>query len=456
MTLGSSSDTLKVSATFGRSHYDRRIVSACLSTRTELRRAGRASRDGPEAPPALRPCFVSGGYNRRPMTEGHRDDVDPREARRILEERAREAGFDLVGVGLAEPLREGGERLREWQAEGMAADMGYMQRPVELLSNPKKLQKSARSVVSLGVSYYPGDYPENPGGGRVARYAWGRDYHEVIKEKLFRLRGDLEEALGGRIKARAFTDAVPLLERSAAQHAGLGFFGRNSCLINGEVGSYFFIADLIVDLEIEPDPPGTGTCGRCTRCMDRCPTGAIKAPGVVDARLCISYLTIENKGEIPRELRPQIGDWAFGCDVCQEVCPYNKTKATRSRWPEFSAVAGAGPYLQLEDVLSIRTDEEFERRFAGTPLTRPGREGLLRNCCVAAGNLRLAKAVPALVRALREDSSPLVRGHAAWALGEIGGAEEELRWAAMGEMDPWCSEEMALALTGGATGAALG
>jgi epoxyqueuosine reductase len=391
------------------------------------------------------------------MADGRRDNADPREARRILEERAREAGFDLIGVGVAEPLREGGERLRRWQEAGMSADMGYMQRPVELLSNPKKLQKSARSVVSLGVSYYPGDHPEiAEGGGRVARYAWGRDYHEVIKERLFRLRGELEEALGGRIKARGFTDAVPLLERSAAQHAGLGFFGRNSCLINGDVGSYFFIADLIVDLEIEPDPPATGTCGRCTRCMSRCPTGAIKASGVVDARLCISYLTIENKGEIPRGLRKQVGDWAFGCDVCQEVCPYNKTKATKSRWPEFSAGAGAGPYLEIEEILGIRTDEEFEGRFAGTPLTRPGREGLLRNCCVAAGNLGLRSAVPALVRALREDRSPLVRGHAAWALGEIGGAEEALRGATRTEEDPWCREEIKLALTGGAAGAALG
>ena len=227
--------------------------------------------------------------------------------RRVLEERALEAGFDLVGVARAEPLREGGERLREWQEAGMAADMGYMHRPVELLSDPKKLQKSARSVVSLGVSYYPGDHPENEGGGRVARYAWGLDYHEVIKGRLFRLREDLEEELGVRIRARGFTDAVPLLERSAAQHAGLGFFGRNSCLINNETGSYFFIADLIVDLDLDPDPPGKGTCGRCTRCMDRCPTGAIKAPGVVDARLCISYLTIENRGEIPRQLRPKVG-----------------------------------------------------------------------------------------------------------------------------------------------------
>ncbi len=390
------------------------------------------------------------------MAEGRRGNADPREARRILEEKAREAGFDLVGVGVAEPLREGGERLRRWQEAGMSADMGYMQRPVELLANPKKLQKSARSVVSLGVSYYPGDHPENAeGGGRVARYAWGRDYHEVIKERLFRLRGELEEALGGRIKARGFTDAVPLLERSAAQHAGLGFFGRNSCLINGEVGSFFFIADLIVDLEIEPDPPGTGTCGRCTRCMDRCPTGAIKAPGVVDARLCISYLTIENRGEIPRGLREQVGDWAFGCDVCQEVCPYNKTKATESRWPEFSAGAGAGPYLEIQEVLGISTNEEFEERFAGTPLTRPGREGLLRNCCVAAGNLGLRSALPMIVRALREDRSPLVRGHAAWALGEIGGAEEALRGAAETEVDPWCREEIELALAGGATGAAL-
>ena len=383
--------------------------------------------------------------------------ADRAEARRILQRRAREAGFDLVGVARAEPLEQGSKRLKEWQEAGMAADMDYMRRPVELLSDPKKLQKSARSVVSLGVSYYPGDHPENAeGGGRVARYAWGRDYHAVIKERLFRLREELEEELGVRIKARGFTDAVPLLERSAAQHAGLGFFGRNSCLINDRVGSYFFIADLVVDLELEPDPPGAGTCGRCTRCMDRCPTGAIKAPGVVDARLCISYLTIENRGEIPRHLRQLVGDWAFGCDLCQEVCPYNKAKATRSSWPEFSEEAGAGPYLSIDEVLDIRTDEEFERRFAGTPLTRPGRAGLLRNCCVAAGNLGLEGAVPALVRCLREDVSSLVRSHAAWALGEIGGAEDALREAAEGESDPSCLEEIGLALAVPPANASLG
>ena len=382
---------------------------------------------------------------------------DPVEARRILEELALAAGFDLVGVTSAEPLREGGERLRAWQEAGMAADMGYMHRPVELLSNPKKLQKSARSVVSLGVSYYPGEYPDNAdSGGRVARYAWGRDYHVVIKERLFRLREDLAEALSVRVKARGFTDAVPLLERSAAQRAGLGFFGRNSCVISGEVGSYFFIADLIVDLALPVDEPGTGTCGRCSRCMDRCPTGAIKAPGVVDARLCISYLTIENRGEIPRDLRPLIGDWAFGCDICQEVCPYNKTKASRSRWPEFSAAAGAGPYLSLVDVLEIRDDEAFEARFAGTPLTRPGRAGLLRNCCVVAGNLKLREAVPGLVRCLREDESALVRGHAAWALGAIGESEAALREAEPVEEDDWCQEEIRFTLGIGEPGGSVG
>src|SRR5918994_4223767 len=374
--------------------------------------------------------------------------IDPGEAKRILEERAREAGFDLVGVMRAEPLEEGGKRLREWQEAGMAADMGYMHRPVELLSDPKKLQRSARSVVSLGVSYYPGDHPENEGGGRVARYAWGLDYHQVIKGRLFRLKEDLEEELGVRIRARGFTDAVPLLERSAAQHAGLGFFGRNSCLINGEIGSYFFIADLIVDQVIEPDAHGTGTCGKCTRCMSACPAGAIKAPGVVDAKLCISYLTIENTGEIPRELRHAVGDWAFGCDVCQEVCPYNKRKAMLSRWPEFSAGSGAGPYLKITEILGIRTDEELEERFGGRPLTRPGRSGLLRNCCVAAGNLGLEEAVPALVLALRKDGSPLVRGHAAWALGEIGGrvAGAALGEALEEEVDKGCLLEIEHAL----------
>jgi epoxyqueuosine reductase len=374
---------------------------------------------------------------------------DPGEARRILEEKARAAGFDLVGVTGAGPLRKGGERLERWQESGMAADMGYMHRPAELLSNPRRLQKSARSVVSLGVSYYPGEHPENlESGGRIARYAWGKDYHLVIKDRLRELRSELENALGCRIKARAFTDAVPLLERSAAQHAGLGFFGRNSCIINGEIGSYFFIADLILAQEIEPDAEGTGTCGRCTRCMSACPTGAIKAPGVVDARLCISYLTIENRGAIPRELRGAVGDWAFGCDVCQEVCPYNKRKATVSRWPEFSKDSGVGPYLKIEEVLGIRTEEEFEERFGGTPLTRPGRAGLVRNCCVAAGNLGRREAVPALVGCLCEDGSSLVRGHAAWALGEIGGEEAgaALERAFLEEADEECREEIEYAL----------
>jgi epoxyqueuosine reductase len=374
---------------------------------------------------------------------------NPGEARRILGEKARAAGFDLVGVTGAEPLTKGGERLERWQEAGMAADMGYMHRPAELLSNPRRLQKSARSVVSLGVSYYPGEHPQNlEGGGRVARYAWGKDYHLAIKDRLRELRSALEDALGCRIKARAFTDAVPLLERSAAQHAGLGFFGRNSCIINGEIGSYFFIADLIVDQEIEPDAEGTGTCGRCTRCMSACPTGAIKAPGLVDARLCISYLTIENRGAIPRELRGAVGDWAFGCDVCQEVCPYNKRKATVSRWPEFSKDSGAGPYLKIAEVLDIRSDEEFEDHFGGTPLTRPGRAGLLRNCCVAAGNLGLREFVPALVRCLREDGSTLVRGHAAWALGKIGGEEAgaALERAFREEADEECREEIEYAL----------
>jgi epoxyqueuosine reductase len=376
-------------------------------------------------------------------------DTEGVEARRLLEELAREKGFDLVGVARAEPLVRGGERLREWQEAGMSADMGFMQRPPERLSDPRTLQKSARSVVSLGVSYYPGDHPENTGaGGRVARYAWGRDYHEVIKGRLFELRSELEERLGVKIKARGFTDAVPLIERSAAQHAGLGFFGRNACLISQEAGSYFFIADLILDLDLPMDEPGHGTCGRCTRCMSACPTGAIKAPGVVDARLCISYLTIENAGEIPRELREKVGDWAFGCDICQEVCPYNKTKAARSQWPEFSEESGAGPYLDIAETLTIRSEEEFERRFSGTPLTRPGRAGMLRNCCVSAGNQGGAHYVPALAECLHEDSAPLVRGHAAWALGRIGGgdAETALETALAQETDEWVLDETRLAL----------
>ena len=213
---------------------------------------------------------------------------------------------------------------------------------MELLSDPKKLQKSAKSVVSLGVSYYPGDHPENEGGGRVARYAWGRDYHEVIKARLFRLREELEEELGVRIKARGFTDAVPLLERSAAQHAGLGFFGRNSCLINGEVGSYFFIADLIVDLDLEPDPPGTGTCGRCTRCMDRCPTGAIKPPASSTPGYASRTSPSRTRGEIPRGLRDEGRRLGLRLRRLPGGCPYNKTKASKAAGPSSRPKPGTG------------------------------------------------------------------------------------------------------------------
>ncbi|WP_119070390.1 tRNA epoxyqueuosine(34) reductase QueG [Rubrobacter indicoceani] len=375
----------------------------------------------------------------------------PRQARRAILRLADAAGFDLAGVTGAEPLSRGAKRLKKWQDAGMSADMGYMQRPVELLSNPKKLQKTARSVVSLGVSYYPGDYPEvaeDSGLGKVARYAWGRDYHTVIKERLMELRRDLESELETKVRARAFTDAVPLLERSAAERSGLGFFGRNSCIISREVGSFFFIADLIIDLDVEPDRPGSGTCGKCSRCMDACPTGAIKAPGVVDARLCISYLTIENRGEIPVDLRARIGDRAFGCDICQEVCPYNKTKARMSRWPEFSAEAGAGPYLDLQEILALRTKKEFDRRFSGSAITRPGRAGLVRNCCVVAGNLRLEHLLPSLVECLVEDESSVVRGHAAWAVGEVGGAAAllALKTASGSETDPSVLEEVRAAI----------
>jgi epoxyqueuosine reductase len=250
---------------------------------------------------------------------------------------------------------------------------------------------------------------------------------------------------GRDVCGRAYVDTGPLLERDLARRAGLGWFGKNTMLLHPRIGSYFFLGALMLDLPLRPDPPFTGDhCGTCTRCLDACPTGAFVGPRVLDARRCISYLTIELRGPIPRELRPLVGDWIFGCDICQEVCPWNR-KAPVSLEPAFRPRAGFEtpeliPMLQM-------TQEEFSARFKGSPIKRAKRRGLLRNVAVALGNAGDRAAIPALVVALR-DPEPLVRGHAAWALGRLGGAAalSALRATREGEDDPFVIEELEMAV----------
>lgn len=334
---------------------------------------------------------------------------------------ARQIGFEVAGIASVEPLTRDDAAFQEWSEAGFAAGMDYMTRRPELNGHPLALVPHARSVITLAVNHYSSApaFEHEHRYGRVARYAWGLDYHDVVKPRLKALAGRIEEIAGREIHARCFVDAVPLLERAVAARAGLGFFGKNTNLLQPRSGSWFFLSEILLDLELPADNREIKvSCGSCRRCIDACPTDAFSAPYVLDSRKCISYLTIENKGEIPRELRAAVGDWVFGCDVCQDVCPFNRF-ASDTRWPEFHPDAGVGPRLDLVEVLSIASDDEFRVRFRGTPLTRPKRRGLLRNAAVAVANVGATAAVPSLIERIQNDTEPLIRSHCLWALSQL-------------------------------------
>ena len=360
---------------------------------------------------------------------------------------AKELGFDIVGFTTAEPfLRDEAatiERVRDGLMDGLP---WYTEERVHRATHPRALLDGAKSVISLGISYNTGDPDSTSGGpsGKVARYAWGDDYHEVIKGKLRRFVAGLQERLGTPVKTRIFVDDGPMNDRAAAERAGVGWFGKNTNIISPGFGSWIFLAQVVTDLELTPNVPLKKTCGSCVRCIDDCPTGAIVAPYVIDNRLCISFLTIELRGPIPRELRPLVGDWVFGCDICQDVCPVNRKASTSSepafqRRHDFSAP-------ELLPLLDLDQDG-FSERFRNSPIKRAKLEGLQRNVCVALGNIGDQGSAPALARALFNRSA-LVRMHAAWALGRIGGEEAAaaLREALTREVDGDVLEELRLAV----------
>ncbi len=381
-------------------------------------------------------------------SQNHDANVEP--ARQAVERLAREAGFDLVAITHAEAFDEDrGIALRRIDDGLMDGLPWFTRQRVEHGTNPEYLLAGARSIISLGLNYYPGpDEERDSGTGLVARYARGRDYHRLMKRRMRRLviamsthpsLGRVDESL----KARWFVDDGPMLDRAAAVRSGLGWFGKNGNVLNPTFGSWLLLGQIITNLELEPDPRLSKTCGECTRCIPSCPTDAIVAPYVVDNRRCISYLTIEHKGTIPRELRPAMGAWVFGCDICQEVCPVNrKAKATGD--PNFGRRDLTT--LDLVELLDM-TEGEFRQRFAGTPLMRAKWRGMQRNACVALGNLGDESAIPALARALAAGDS-LVKQHAAWALGRIGGNEARtaLRSASGAEQDAAVNAEISLAL----------
>lgn len=345
-----------------------------------------------------------------------------------LKQRANELGFGLVGIARAAEA-DGFPRLQEWLSRGYAGEMGYMHRHADARRHPSSVLPEVRSVVMVGMEYGNGGLDDGigtdvsrtpsqaigdwkspaagPNGvlGMISRYARGPDYHDVLRQQLKRLLEWVREGFPD-CRGRAVVDTAPLLERDFARRAGLGWIGKNTMLINKHRGSYFFLGGLLLDIELQPDEPHAADhCGVCTACLEACPTEAFVGPGWLDARKCISYLTIELRSPMPTELRRGVGDWIFGCDVCQEVCPWNRKDETE---PE---------RIDAVEALTI-TEEEFRKRFGTKALARARRRGLARNAAIVLGNSGDPSNLPVLHKAL-DDPEELVRDAAAWAIARI-------------------------------------
>ena len=341
-------------------------------------------------------------------------------------------GFDVAGIAPAR-VAPHADAFHRWLAAGRQAGMAWLAREPARRTDPAQVLPGARSILCVGLSCHSGEPPpdilDDPLRGRIARYAWGPDYHEVMKPMLDELSAFIAAEWGPSAQVRGYVDTGPVLERETAWQAGLGFIGRNTLLISPHYGSHLLLAELLLTLDLEPDAPAGGegaelaladgrvaSCGSCTRCQSACPTGAFAAPYVLDANRCLSYLTIENKGEIPAALRPLLGRWIFGCDACQTVCPWvrQKSRPGARRFLAFDADRFAP---RLDDVLGW-DEAAFRERYRGTPVLRAKRRGLLRNAAVALGNVGGSAQLPALERA-SADADPLVAEHARWAHAHI-------------------------------------
>jgi len=335
-----------------------------------------------------------------------------------VREAAREIGFDLCGFARVGPPPHGAF-VRDWLAAGNAAGMAYLGRGLARRLDPTLVLAGARTVISVGLRYRPPVLPRydwrHELRGSVAAYAYGPDYHDTMTAMLGRLAAAVTALCPGA-GVRAYVDTGPVLEREWAAAAGLGWFGKNTNLLTTRDGSWVLLGEVLTTLDLEADPAHPDRCGTCTRCLDLCPTGALGPGYVLDARRCIAYWTIEHRGTVPRDVRPLLGDWVFGCDDCQTVCPWNDGDRADSGDRRADVLQPRLPEL-------IDLDEDrFRRRYAGSALRRTGREGLARNAAIVLGNSGNPAAVPALAQAVRADPSWVVRAHAAWALGQIGGA----------------------------------
>ncbi|MGH7924676.1 MAG: tRNA epoxyqueuosine(34) reductase QueG [Candidatus Binatus sp.] len=340
-------------------------------------------------------------------------------SREALTRAANELGFVLVGFARLHPLSEREAFYRRWLADGGHASMAYLAREPERRFDPRRLDPRYKSVVSLGYPYAARATPHIDWRaemrGRIAAYALGRDYHDVVK-KGARAIGNVIRRSGAI--TRTYVDTGPVFEREWASESHIGWFGKNTMILNREHGSYFFLAEIFTDAELEPTmEPYRDHCGSCRRCLDLCPTGALADGYVMRSDLCISYQTIENRGAIPRELRPKLGNWIFGCDICNDVCPWNPGSAADNNVDDRRPL--------LPELLAL-DEEQFGARFTVSAVKRAKRRGLLRNVAVALGNTGNPEALAPLARSIQTESEPLIRSHAAWALGQIGGSAARL------------------------------
>jgi epoxyqueuosine reductase len=362
-------------------------------------------------------------------------------------------GFDLVGVAPVRPS-DHARLYNEWIKAGRHGEMAYLARP-DAVRNRLEPNPQFRSAIVVALNYYSEITDQAADHAIIARYAHGRDYHKVIKKKLMELLRFIEQQIGHELPlSRAYVDTGPVLERELARRAGIGWFGRNTMMINPKRGSYFFLGTLLSELELKYDAPfEQDHCGTCTNCVDACPTSALlgrdeSGAPVIDATRCISYLTIEQRGPIPRELRPLIGNRVFGCDICQEVCPWNSPK-----FVQLSGETDFAPRSQVVNQSLIQlmkmNESEWDVFSQGSAIRRAKRAGFLRNVAVALGNSKSHDAVPALIDAL-SDQEPVVRGHAAWALGQISSPQgiAALRSRLATEREAWVRDEIERALTG--------
>ncbi len=361
-----------------------------------------------------------------------------------IKDQAFSLGFDLVGVTPVASAPHG-QTYEDWLAHGFAGGMAYMARNVEERRHPGHILLGAKSLIAVAMNYrQPGTAPlsHDLPFGVVAQYARGTDYHDIMLDKLKSLLAFLREQAGEPVQGKVYVDTGPILEREFAALAGLGWYGKHTNLIHKRMGSWLLLGEILVDIELAYDLPASAHCGTCTRCIEACPTKAIVEPYTVDARACISYLTIELKGSIPDRLRTEVGNRIFGCDDCQDVCPWNR-RAPETREPAFLPRPNT---LSLIDLMRM-TPEDFRAQFKNSPIKRSKRRGFLRNVAVALGNTGDSLAVPALVDALG-DEEPLVREHVAWALGRLGGteAEQALAHARLSEPDPSVREAIDRAL----------